>query len=90
MENDRPQKKPNVHARKLGDEWLLYDPETERLHIVNQTAEYVWRLCDGKNSLEKIKAELRTRYDIADEQQLHNDLTSILNEFDQIGVLQGS
>ena len=90
MKSDRPVRKKDVHARKLGAEWLLYDPEVEKLHILNPTAEFVWRLCDGSHDLAAIKAELREKYDISDEQRLDDDLNSILKEFARIGVLQGS
>jgi hypothetical protein len=90
METNRPIKKEDVHARKLGDEWLLYDSDGEKLHILNPTAEYVWRLCDGNHDIEAIKAKMCETYDIRDHQKLDNDLREILEKFNQIGVLQGS
>jgi len=89
MKNDKPNKKMVVHARKLGAEWLLYDPEKEKLHILNPTAEFVWRLCDGNHDIASIKAEMRDKYDINDDQRLDGDLNGILKEFARIGILQG-
>ena len=88
MEMNRPLKKEDVHARKLGDEWLLYDTEMEKVHILNPTAEYVWRLCDGKHDMATIKDKMRQAYDIRDDQKLENDLRQIMDKFNQIGVLQ--
>jgi hypothetical protein len=90
MKTNKPLKKENVYARKLGDEWILYDSERERVHILNSTAEYVWRMCDGSHDISAIKAKLREEYTISDDQQLENDVLQILEKFDQIGVLQGS
>jgi hypothetical protein len=90
METNKPTKKPDVHARKLGNEWLLYDSELEKLHIVNPTAELVWRLCDGKHDLAAIKSEIRGAYDVGDARQLEGDLRRILDEFEQIGILKRS
>jgi hypothetical protein len=90
MRADNPTRKNDVHARKLGKEWLLYDTENERLHVINATAEFVWRLCDGAHDLAAVKAELRAQYDIKDEEKLDAELNTILADFDRIGVLQGS
>ena len=87
---NRPIKKKDVHARKLGDEWLLYDSEMEKVHILNPTAELVWRMCDGSHDVEAIKTKLRASYDIRDDEQLNDDLRQIIGEFDKLGVLQGS
>jgi hypothetical protein len=90
MKTNKPIRKEDVHARKLGEEWLLYDSEREKVHILNPTAEFVWRMCDGSHDIAAIKAKLHGLYDIHDEQQLDNDLRQILEEFDQLGMLQGS
>ena len=72
METNRPIKKEDVHARKLGDEWLLYDSKMEKVHILNPTAEYVWRLCDGNHDIATIKAKLRA---VSRKQRLRTDIT---------------
>ncbi len=90
MTSEKPVKKEDVHARKLGDEWLLYDSQMEKVHILNPTAEYVWRLCDGNHDLAAIKAKLHETYEDIDDEQLQSDLDQIIDEFEKIGVLQGS
>lgn len=37
----------DVVFRALVDEWVLYDPATRQLHVLNHTAALVWSLCDG-------------------------------------------
>lgn len=90
MTSEKPNRKEDVHARKLGDEWLLYDPKMEKVHILNATAEYVWRLCDGNHDLAAIKNKLGESYNDINDDQLQSDLEQILAEFRKIGVLQGS
>ena len=90
MSTDKPTKKKDIHARKLGAEWLLYDSSSEKLHVLNSSAEFVWRLCDGNHDLAAIKAKMREKYDIHDERKLDDDIGNILKELTQIGVLQGS
>ena len=86
----KPIKKEGIYTRKLGDEWILYNAEKERMHILNSTAEYVWRMCDGSHDISAIEAKLREAYNIGDDRQLENDVRQILEEFDQLGVIQGS
>lgn len=88
MKTIKLNKKKDVHARKLGAEWLLYDPELEKLHILNPTAEFVWRLCDGSRDLSAIKTEMCQKYDIIDEKKMDEDLHGILKELVKIGILQ--
>lgn len=42
-----PRGRQDVVFRPLVDEWVLYDPETRQLHVLNHTAALVWSLCDG-------------------------------------------
>lgn len=89
MKTSKPEKKKDVHARELGSEWLLYDPEFEKLHILNTTAEFVWRLCDGTRDVAAIKAEMIDTFDVADQTRLDEDVKAILTELSRIGILQG-
>lgn len=43
----RPMGRDDVVFRALVDEWVLYDPATRQLHVLNHTAALVWDLCDG-------------------------------------------
>lgn len=30
------------------DDWMVYVPESDSLHTLNQTARAIWELCDGQ------------------------------------------
>lgn len=38
----------------MPDEILVYDVNTNKAHCLNQTAAFVWKACDGKNSVNDI------------------------------------
>lgn len=51
----------------LGNDILLYYPETETILALNQTGALIWNLCDGKNSLADIVRSLSDAYPDAKE-----------------------
>ena len=40
--------------QEMPDEVLVFDLETNKAHCLNQTAAFVWKSCDGKNSVAEI------------------------------------
>lgn len=48
-------RKSNLVTREVGKEILIYDLETNKAHCLTETAAFIWKNCDGKNSI----AELR-------------------------------
>jgi len=54
----RPRSRDDIVFRKTGDEWSLYDPVGDDLHVVNPTAALVWTLCTGELTPAEIRSEL--------------------------------
>ena len=52
-----------VLYQKLGVEGVLYDESSETVHQLNETAFYIWTLCENDIGLEEIVANFRNRYD---------------------------
>jgi hypothetical protein len=52
-------KRKNAIVRQLGDEFLVYDLETNKAHCLNRMAGEVWMLCDGKTTVAEIARKLR-------------------------------
>jgi len=55
---DNPRVREDAVFRSLGREWVIYDPRTRLLHVLNTTAALVWSFCDGTRSPERIADEL--------------------------------
>ncbi|MBN1848686.1 MAG: PqqD family protein [Deltaproteobacteria bacterium] len=87
MSTNNPLRKENISARKMGEEWMLYNSDDESVHVINSTAEFVWRLCDGSNSLDEIKQEIAKTYNISDSTDLNKDVDAIINQFQELGIL---
>ncbi len=47
-------RKDGLVIQDLPEEILVYDLNTNKAHCLNQTAAYVWQVCDGNNSVTDI------------------------------------
>jgi Coenzyme PQQ synthesis protein D (PqqD) len=50
-------------VQEFADEILVYDLKANRVHCLNQTAAFVWKYCDGKNSVADIAGLLKVEDD---------------------------
>jgi coenzyme PQQ biosynthesis protein PqqD len=57
-----PRQVPRITAERLNDEVLLYNPATEHVVRLNQTAALVWELCDGRRTAGQIVAMLEAAF----------------------------
>ncbi len=47
-------------VQEMQDEVLVYDLDSNKAHCLNETAAFVWRSCDGTNSVADIVKEFET------------------------------
>ena len=38
----------------MGAEWVLYDPESRDLHVLNLSGALIWSLLDGERTLDEV------------------------------------
>jgi hypothetical protein len=48
-------RKDGLVVQEMPDEVLVYDLNTNKAHCLNQTAAFVWKSCNGRNSVAEIK-----------------------------------
>ena len=82
----RPQRRPAVRSYSLGEESLLYDPDTDTAHAINAPAMAIWYLCDGSRSIQEISEELGEWVD-RDGPDLIDDVHQGLVEFQKLGLI---
>jgi hypothetical protein len=87
MDTKNPVRKEGILSRQVGEEWMLYDPENESVHVINGTAEFVWRISDGSNSTADIQKKMMETYDVSDESRVAEDVEEIINNFEKLGVI---
>jgi hypothetical protein len=80
VSNDRPVRSQRVAERSVDGEMVLYDPELKCVHVLNPTAAYVWRMCDGTHAPTDIVAALVSHYPES-RADIAIDVPSILESF---------
>ncbi len=55
----RPRGRSDLVFRRVGEDWVLFDPDLQKLHVLNLTAALVWSLCTGELDVAAIEANVR-------------------------------
>lgn len=85
---ERPVARSDLVFRELADEWVLFDPEGRRLHVMNLTAALVWTHLDGERSLPEIVDAVRGAFgDPPPEDAVEADVREALETFASKGLL---
>ncbi len=77
-----PLARSDITVQVVGDEVMLYDADSEAIHVLNHSAYAVWKLCDGENTSEDIFEKLSAQYTGAGS-DLFEDIQEILQGFMQ-------
>ena len=83
----KPKRKANLTIQDIGDETIVYDPERENVHVLNQTAQLIWNLCDGEHTMDEIHKFLIEQFPSISQNDLLVDLQSTLNEFKEKKII---
>jgi hypothetical protein len=82
----RPLRSPEVWVRQTRGENAIYDPATGSVHLLNETAQAIWDLCDGDTTVAEMVEAICTltamHRDIVVE-----DVDRILTDFGAAGLL---
>lgn len=55
----------DVVFRRVGEDWVLFDPQGQQIHVLNLTAALVWSFCTGDQSPASIEAQVREAFGVA-------------------------
>ncbi|WP_069471326.1 PqqD family protein [Candidatus Marithrix sp. Canyon 246] len=81
-------KKDKIVIRDMGDEAVLYNPQTKAIHVLNKTSSMVWEYCDGKHSLEMIENKIMGKFNVSNVQDVKDDIRETINQFSQLGLVE--
>ena len=88
-EGQRPRARDDVVFRSVSGDWVLYDPRSQDLHVLNVTAAAVWSFCDGSSTPDAIARELAERLDDAPAPEVvRRDVETALARFRADGLLE--
>ncbi len=75
-----PMRRADIVRRNVEEELVLFDPENQRAHFLNPTADLIWELCDGARSVENIAEKVTSRFEVAPARAME-DVRGTLEEF---------
>lgn len=85
-DSDRPCRRDGLAERALPGELVIFDPESDRAHLLNRTAAAVWDLADGTTPLAEIAAELAAASGL-DADRAHADALAAVEHLAATGLL---
>ncbi len=89
MSKDGPRARKDVVTSKLGCETMLYDPASDRLHVLNEAASLVWVMADGSHTACEMAEGLRRALAVPAQAPVERDIRGLLDDFAEKGLLEG-
>jgi hypothetical protein len=83
-----PRRRANVEERNAGSELVLYDPAGGRLHVLNETAAAVWRMCDGSLPAPLLAGRLSSEFEVKHDQDPVADVQRLLSSMFEAGLIE--
>ena len=89
LPSDSPKVREGLIFRPLDEEWVVYDPSGEQLHVLNGPAAIIWLHCDGEFTVSEIVEEVHRAYEQqVDHERIEADLNAVLEQFAAKGLLE--
>lgn len=66
--------------------WTVYEPETDSLHVLNDSAKAIWELCDGETSPSEMAAAISELTGISNS-QAESDVQAALSDLRSINLI---
>jgi hypothetical protein len=83
-----PTAREDVVFRQLDDEWVLYDPSANKLHVLNLTAALVWTHLNGETASPDIAEAIREALEPSEvPSSVVTDVESAISRFRAEGLL---
>ena len=60
--NYKPKKKSSILFKPLEDGAVLFEPETELVHTLNNSAAFIWVHCDGNHTIGEIITLVKSNF----------------------------
>jgi len=76
-----------IIKQELNDELMVYQTDSEKVHVLNPTAKEIYCLYQDGKSITDILTIMQRRFDIQDEQQLSDDIKNCIMQFKEQKIL---
>ena len=86
-QNYKPKKNKEIWERMSDPDAVLYNPDTASVHIINKTALQIWKLSNGRHSVNDIVKKIRKMFNIPKEHSILQDIEQTLEDFKTNGLI---
>ena len=86
--SNKPIRNPQIMMQQLYDEMMLYNIQTEEVHILNPTAKLIWELSDGTHTIKQITQAMQQHFRVPSPHNLHHDIEQTVIKLANLGVLR--
>ena len=83
-----PRPSGKTKGTDLGDEYLFYDRDGDRVHVLNGTAREIFLLCDGSRTEDEIAQAFAEKFEI-DAETAQKDARETMRQLHELGLLEG-
>lgn len=79
---------PDVNLREEDEDGgLLYDPDTDRVQLLNSTGLYIWKLCAQGRTASEISAALKAEFDEVPQGEVAADVEEFISQMTDSGFI---
>lgn len=81
----KPRARPDLVFRRVGEDWVVFDPDRQDIHVLNLAAALVWSYCTGEHEVERIEEEVGRAWEGVEDPGVRE----ALGAFRDAGLLEG-
>lgn len=86
-EETMPRRNGEVQVHVLGNDTIVHDEVSHKVHVLNETARRIWDNCDGLTLKQQVVEELGRLYPDADIDTIRTDFFKTLEGLEKAGVV---
>ena len=80
------QRTANLRDQDLGDEVMVFEDATDRVHVLNATAAFVWRALEEPIGLDALEVKARAEFEVGPDDDVHAILQRALDQLTEKGL----
>jgi len=81
------QRNPKIIAREVDGETILLNEKKEQIHQLNHTASFIWKSCNGKNTIDDIVKLLKEEFQ-TESGDIETDVNNTIASFKKLNLLE--
>ncbi len=84
--SNHPQRRGELIQSASSEGWTVYVPETDSLHVLNDSARAIWELCDGNTNASEMADAISELTGLSTE-HAERDVSSTLEQLRQLDLI---